>query len=282
MPGLGFGGEPSASKTALLYLLSRSRKLVGRTRLQKLVFLLLVEGLRDPEDYRVHYYGPYSDQVKMDAVVLAAQGYITSEDVSRHRKKGSGFYTIYKITDSGSQWINANKGTCFGDRLPRVESLADKYLGMTTQQLLEYVYAQYVRKPEAERIAIRNALRGIRRLWEDREMYSSFHLLGAAAIEYAEKAADLSTKLRDKVHRNIVLGACTEVYFAAVECMKGFDEGSASAIQLREAFEGAQKIASKYKLLPNFLEDDDPDLEEFLTEEEYERLGEVLSSPLDL
>ena len=277
------GRASTSSAALLLYVLDKSRRIVGRTRLQKLVFLLLVEGLKDPKDYRLHHYGPYSDQVKMDSLVLSAKGYITHKDIPS-QKQTSGFYTIYEITDKGSEWIRANLHSCFGTKLSQIERLASTYLAMKTDQLIEYVYSTYVICREGEADAIREALRAFRDLWMDRENVEPIGLLGAADLEYAVKAAAKSPGLKDDVHRKIVLGACQEVLFAAIECMKecSADSPGNTIAQVCEAYEGIQRIASKYNLLPNLLEDDDPDLGEFVSEEEFQRLKKALLDPLEL
>ena len=271
----------------ILYLLSKAGKIVGRARLQKPVFLVLVEALGDPGDYRRHLYGPYSDQVTRDSIALEEMGLVTT--TTHKRTTGPGSYTIYRLTRRGSIWIEKNAGKLFKNRKARVEAAIKTYLEMPTHDLLEYVYSKYVHGPNEQTVA-RN-LQEAANLLEGVPPTSGLLLFCRAVLEYADKAAKASSRLADDVHRNVLPASCNEVIFAAVECAKemkrrkGYHErikAEATFATLSEAFEGIQRIASKYDLLPNFYEDNDPHLEEFLTEEEFKRLGEVLSSPLEL
>lgn len=69
---------------------------VGRTRLQKMAYLLEVSDLGDGFSFDYHYYGPYSEDL-FKATIAAEVSSLISEDVKETKWGGS--YSIYKVKD---------------------------------------------------------------------------------------------------------------------------------------------------------------------------------------
>lgn len=63
---------------ALIYA-HPDHQLVGRTRLQKETWLLQRKDMPSGYDFRIHYYGIYSDDVQADINLLERFGYVTEE-----------------------------------------------------------------------------------------------------------------------------------------------------------------------------------------------------------
>ena len=76
----------------------KGKRVVGRTRLQKMIFLL--QKLKLPSDYSfsMHFYGPYSEDVQADLAVLDLIDVITE---------------IPKAGDSGQYYVLEIKGSDF-------------------------------------------------------------------------------------------------------------------------------------------------------------------------
>ena len=74
------------------------RKVVGRTRLQKTIYLLQRTGLPTDFDYSLHFYGPYSQGLNMGLNQVRQLG-LVSEEV----KTGSdNEYYIYQATEDAT------------------------------------------------------------------------------------------------------------------------------------------------------------------------------------
>jgi uncharacterized protein YwgA len=57
----------------------QNRKLVGRTRLQKTIYLLQRKGLPTDFDYMLHFYGPYSSGLNVELELVEQLGLVTEE-----------------------------------------------------------------------------------------------------------------------------------------------------------------------------------------------------------
>ncbi len=57
----------------------QNRKLVGRTRLQKTIYLLQRKGLPTDFDYMLHFYGPYSSGLNMELELVEQLGLVSEE-----------------------------------------------------------------------------------------------------------------------------------------------------------------------------------------------------------
>lgn len=72
------------------------RKLVGRTRLQKEVWLLQRKGLPSGYDFRMHYFGPYSEGVQAE-VNLLQRFHLVSEAKGPTSNEG-GYYSAFEAS----------------------------------------------------------------------------------------------------------------------------------------------------------------------------------------
>lgn len=71
-------------------------QIVGRTKLQKVAYLLELAGLGDGFPFEYRHYGPYSEELA-DAIQMAdAFGLVTEEE---RRADWGGVYSIFRITD---------------------------------------------------------------------------------------------------------------------------------------------------------------------------------------
>jgi len=70
-------------------------RVVGRTRLQKLVYLLEVAGFGEGFPFEYRHYGPYSEQLAVASNSAALSGAITQED---RRASWGGTYSVFATT----------------------------------------------------------------------------------------------------------------------------------------------------------------------------------------
>lgn len=80
-----------------------SGEIVGRTRLQKIVYLLTAAGLDSSFDFAYKHYGPYSEELAQSAREAVLLGYIAEDE----KVAGwGGTYSVYKKTN---QLIDAHQ-----------------------------------------------------------------------------------------------------------------------------------------------------------------------------
>lgn len=83
-------------------------KVVGRTRLQKIAYLLDVVGYGDEFHFAYKHYGPYSEDIAASATMGALLGSLSEEE---HEAKWGGTYSIY-TADISSSIAEVSSGRC--------------------------------------------------------------------------------------------------------------------------------------------------------------------------
>jgi uncharacterized protein len=68
-------------------------ELVGKTRLQKIAYILTAAGLSDSLCFRYHYYGPYSDDLALETSEAILEGVVSSED---RPASWGGSFTVFR------------------------------------------------------------------------------------------------------------------------------------------------------------------------------------------
>lgn len=126
----------------------------GRTRLQKLVFLMqkrLEEAGEDPlqsDDYEfVPYdYGPFSKELYDDLDATIARGMVEGreEDLGEDKVKYD-----YEIQDQGKQWVGDQLSKEEAQRiLELAEEIKDEYGEVNLSDLIDEVYSRYPKYAE--------------------------------------------------------------------------------------------------------------------------------------
>lgn len=70
-------------------------ELVGKTRLQKIAYILTAAGLSDSLHFRYHYYGPYSDDLTLETSEAMSEGVVSSED---RPASWGGSFTVFRTS----------------------------------------------------------------------------------------------------------------------------------------------------------------------------------------
>src|SRR5690625_3020122 len=86
----------------LLRFFAEMKKVTGRKKLQKMIFILQACGVPFQEKYQFHIYGPYSEELTLRMEELCNLGFIYEE------KEEMSHYVqyIYEITDEGLEFLN--------------------------------------------------------------------------------------------------------------------------------------------------------------------------------
>lgn len=76
-------------------------EIVGRKKLQKMIYIAKKMQFTFNEKYNFHFYGPYSEELTLRVEELYNLGYISE----RKEKKGGYFQYHYSLTDEGEQFL---------------------------------------------------------------------------------------------------------------------------------------------------------------------------------
>ncbi|AJF27985.1 MULTISPECIES: hypothetical protein [unclassified Haloarcula] len=126
----------------MLFEESEQHKIEGRTRLQKLVFL--VQQLWDQSDSEVfnfepYDYGPFSADILHELDHMEEDGLI-EEQVTRLPK---GKKYTYTLTDQGEQYLSETSDVSDGEIGSVVQRVISQFDSMPISRLLEYVYNKF-------------------------------------------------------------------------------------------------------------------------------------------
>ena len=126
----------------LLQLISNSKSVLGRTRLQKMVFLAEKE-----EDtpfslsFSKYYYGPYSSELQDTIDSMVASELVQEESYST--PTGDEGYK-YTLTPHGAALLEQiGTGISRGEK-KGIDRIVRKYSHMPLRELLDHVYSNYV------------------------------------------------------------------------------------------------------------------------------------------
>ena len=86
----------------LLSFFAEIKKVTGRKKLQKMIYIMQASGYPFQEKYQFHIYGPYSEELTLRMEELCNLGFIDEEkeDMSHYVQY------IYEITDEGLEFLH--------------------------------------------------------------------------------------------------------------------------------------------------------------------------------
>lgn len=119
--------------------------LEGRTRLQKLLFLIQQrmdsrgKSLDRGYNFVAYDYGPFSKEIYDDIESLIDRGLVAEGA----KKLDDGVIKYdYELTEEGREYVSDSSDE-LGDRLEIVEDVKDEFKGAELQEIIDYVYSKY-------------------------------------------------------------------------------------------------------------------------------------------
>nr|WP_263324116.1 YwgA family protein [Neobacillus sp. Marseille-Q6967] len=101
----------------LMQAISVSGEIVGRKKLQKMIYIAKKVAFPFHERFQFHFYGPYSEELTLRVEELCNMGFLNEIK----EKKGGYFQYRYTLTDSGKEFLSLNEvdmpclQDCLGD-----------------------------------------------------------------------------------------------------------------------------------------------------------------------
>lgn len=260
----------------ILMALERLGKIVTKTKLQKLIFLVQEEAqIKGGYDFRKHYYGPHSHRLTADVELLAQKEYIHKEDELGINRP----YKIYNATNKGNSLFKTNFCPKSDSKLiEKAQAIVDKYGNCGYKQLTEYVYKKYL--PELSEYKGRlnyllNDIAIIEEIWKgEYSPESELFVDLMATIEYINllfKKIDTLSFL-DPVVKGVLLVTSedlAEILFKITEQYFGTESPEETIKELNDLVGFLGYYSQKNNILSNI---DEPDYSDILSEEEIEKL----------
>lgn len=98
---LGDDGALMKEHAKLMEVISSAGEIIGRKKLQKMIYIAKKIELPFYEKYNFHFYGPYSEELTLRIEELCNLGFLNEI----HEKKGGYFQYRYSLTDAGSDFL---------------------------------------------------------------------------------------------------------------------------------------------------------------------------------
>lgn len=203
-----------------LFLIGHGNKgFVGKTRLQKIIYLIQNEAKLDIYDFRKHYYGPFSRELDND--LLSSQDLV---EVISHPKILAPHenYFEFKLTPEGMRVMEEMKKSLSEPLRVRIESLINRYSALPLGKLLEEAYATFD--------AVDDRLRGLERSTDRlrdnvREIFNTHcnrqSLFILTVLDYVKDVLEKAKDVRDEVQKAVILRLAAEL---VETCEEAFPE----------------------------------------------------------
>jgi uncharacterized protein len=82
-----------------------SGEIIGRKKLQKMIYIAKKVSLPFHERFQFHFYGPYSEELTLRVEELCNMGFLNEIK----EKKGGYFQYRYTLTDTGKEFLSLNE-----------------------------------------------------------------------------------------------------------------------------------------------------------------------------
>ncbi len=89
----------------IIHAIAASAEIIGRKKLQKMVFIAKKMAFPFQEKFQFHFYGPYSEELTLRVEELCNMGFLNEVK----EKKGGYYQYRYSLTDSGKEFLSLNE-----------------------------------------------------------------------------------------------------------------------------------------------------------------------------
>lgn len=129
------------TKEVLLTLFLLMGKIVGRTKLQKIVYLLQREqNISHGVNFEIYFYGPFSRDLNAEVDLLVREQMIVSEEgITR---SGDRFFE-YSISEKGRKEAMKIFDKMSKSDKEKIITHTSKFNNMTPTEIVKYVYSSY-------------------------------------------------------------------------------------------------------------------------------------------
>ncbi len=133
-----------ANHAKLMKFFMSAGEVVGRKKLQKMIYILKQCDVPFEEKYAFHFYGPYSEELTLRVEELCNLGFIAEQKEDR-----SNYYQYrYTVTEAGEDFLQhsiANLPPC-NEKIERMKTKSSRFLELVSTLL----YFNHLTKQEVE------------------------------------------------------------------------------------------------------------------------------------
>ncbi len=128
----------------LMHFFASSDEIVGRKKLQKIIYILKKCEVPFEERYQFHFYGPYSEELTLRIEELCNLGFINE---TKEEKKNYYQYR-YQLTDAGNEFLKHYQVElpAMGERITKMKEKSSRFLELVSTML----YFEHLSREEVE------------------------------------------------------------------------------------------------------------------------------------
>ncbi|MCK4729888.1 MAG: hypothetical protein KAT28_01075 [Candidatus Aenigmarchaeota archaeon] len=129
----------------ILLFLKHAKKIEGKTKFQKMMFLAQKENKLSKEFEFIKYnYGPYSFELTKDIDALEKEGFLTIEkEEFATDNEFSGKRFLFQLTKKGEKFVKDNKNNFEADSKV-INGTVKKWNKKPMNDIIRYVYSKYM------------------------------------------------------------------------------------------------------------------------------------------
>lgn len=142
-----FREKPHSRTWLPLTILYYARKIYGRVRFQKMVFLCKTEEKISTEyEFESYKYGPFSFDLASDLSDLSINyELIDVEEIPFVTSDGISTTSVYSLTNKGKKYVEKEVLTRLDEEQKKaIQLIINKYASLSLDKLLSYVYEKYI------------------------------------------------------------------------------------------------------------------------------------------
>ncbi|CAM3845703.1 YwgA family protein [Mesobacillus thioparans] len=117
----------------IIQAISVSGEVIGRKKLQKMIYIAKKLEFPFQERFQFHFYGPYSEELTLRVEELCNMGFL--DEVKE--KKGGYYQYRYNLTEAGQEFLgeNSTEMPCLGDCLTDINDQNARFLELVSTVL---------------------------------------------------------------------------------------------------------------------------------------------------
>ncbi len=207
--------------------MSPNKTVEGRKRFQKLVFLAEIEAkIGEPFWFCKHNLGPYSSDLQTALDIFEGQGII--KETKFTIAAGLNPRSDYELTDRGEKTLLQIEEHEFVNLLAeKLESVLSVYMDTDTQDIVKYVYQNYLPTEGSSVVdkvkELRVSIKKQKNLWSRIDDESSISIQVLAGLEQVQDALKSCKKL-EELDRYVLMGHSFELTRASKDLFSEIDK----------------------------------------------------------
>jgi len=197
-----------------LLIISEEQPFVGKTRLQKLAFLVQFEARLDLYDFKKHHYGPYSYELDLDVSTYPELIYVQTRQSLYSFPEERNYYVFF-LTPEGGRIKDELESSLPSDKVSLARQSLRKFIKVSLDELFDHVYRNFIREESIERRyeELRINLSQLERFTSSifKRYGNRQALFVLVLVDYLKQVLMKTEEVNDQVRRGVIINLIGEL-----------------------------------------------------------------------